>query len=274
MKSPIVLLSLFLLFFQPIFSQAKQWKLVWSDEFNYTGLPDSSKWAYEEGFIRNHESQYYTKARKENAWVADGMLTITGRKETYPNRTYRPGSNNWQHKDSLASYTSAALITLHKKDFTYGRIEVKAKIPQGLGVWPAVWMLGVDRGLVRWPYCGEIDVMEFVGHDSSHIYGTVHYADTAKREHASSSGHIGTQQPYNNFHIYAVEWDSKEMRFFFDDSIYHRFDINKVGAGSDNPFRKPFYALINLALGGEWGGAINDAILPQKLQVDYIRVYQ
>jgi beta-glucanase (GH16 family) len=255
-------------------STTKKWKLVWSDEFNYTGLPDKTKWGYEEGFIRNNESQYYTVARAENASVANGMLTITGRKEQYANRAYKPGGNDWKIKDSLAGYTSAALITLNKKHFTYGRIEVRAKIPRGLGVWPAIWMLGVDRGLVRWPYCGEVDIMEFVGHDSMHIYGTVHFADTTdKRQHASSGGKIETLQPYNDFHVYAVEWNPQEINFFFDDSMYHHFDINKATYKDENPFRKPFYVLINLALGGEWGKHIDDANLPQQFLIDYVRVY-
>jgi len=273
-KLAIFLVTIF--FCQSIFSQPahKKWKLVWGDEFNYTGLPDSTKWGYDEGFIRNNESQYYTKARLENARVEDGMLTITGRKETYPNKMYKPGSTEWQHKDSLSAYTSAAIVTLNKKHFTYGRLEVRAKMPQGLGVWPAIWMLGVDRGLVRWPYCGEIDVMEFVGHDSSRIYGTIHYADTLKQQHAQSGGHIETAAPYNGFHVYAMEWNEKEINLFFDDSLYHHFDTDIAGKGKDNPFRKPFYILLNLALGGSWGGHIDDAILPQQYQIDYVRMYQ
>ncbi len=277
MKKLIILFTLLFVATQLLYSQPtlKKWQLVWGDEFNYTGLPDSAKWGYEEGFVRNNESQYYTKARKENAWVANGVLTITGRKETYPNAHYKPGTKRGRAKDSLSSYTSAALITLDKKEFTYGRIEVRAKIPQGFGVWPAIWMLGYDRGLVRWPYCGEIDIMEFVGHDSSHIYGTAHYADTtAKHAHASSGGNITTPQPYSDFHIYAVEWNEKEINFFFDDSLYHHFEIDKAGTGADNPFRKPFYLLLNLALGGDWGLKIDDANLPQKYLVDYVRVYQ
>lgn len=278
MKNAFLLSLLLITVFQSSFSQSspsKKWKLVWGDEFNYTGLPDSAKWGYEEGFIRNNESQYYTVARKENAWINNGMLTITGQKEQYPNRLYKPGNAKWQRKDSLASYTSAALITLNKKHFTYGRVEVRAKIPQGLGVWPAIWMLGVDRGMVRWPYCGEIDIMEFVGHDSNHVHATVHFADTTdKRQHTSSGSKIETLQPYNDFHVYAVEWNDKEMNFFFDDSIYHHFNIDKAAYKGDNPFQKPFYLLLNLALGGAWGGPINDSNLPQQYLIDYVRVYE
>lgn len=259
------------------FSQSlgKKRKLIWSDEFNYTGLPDSTKWGYEEGFIRNNESQYYTKARQQNAYVANGVLTITGRKEQYPNRAYKPGSSEWQTKDSLAQYTSAALITLNKKHFTYGRIEVRAKLAKGLGVWPAIWMLGVDRGLVRWPYCGEIDIMEFVGFDSNHVHGTIHYEDTSgKRDHTSSGSKIETQQSYNDYHIYALEWGKNSLDIYFDDSLYHHFDVNKATNKIDNPFRKPFYLLLNMALGGSWGGKIDDANLPQEYKIDYVRVYK
>jgi len=277
MKKKSLVIALAFVSVNAAFSQSttKKRKLIWSDEFNYTGLPDSSKWGYEEGHIRNNESEYYTKARKENAYVANGMLTITGRKEQYPNKAYKAGSNNWQQQDSLAAYTSVALITLNKKHFTYWRIEVRAKIPKGLGVWPAVLMLGVDRGLVRWPYCGEIDIMEFVGHDSNHIHGTIHYADTtAKREHTSSGNKIEVTQPYNDFHIYSLEWNSNSLDIYFDDSLYHHFDVNKATYKNDNPFRKPFYLLLNLALGGAWGGRIDDAVLPQQYQIDYVRVYK
>ncbi|HVX51716.1 MAG TPA: glycoside hydrolase family 16 protein [Chitinophagaceae bacterium] len=270
---PVLVLPVFTIALSQASAQKR--KLLWSDEFNYTGLPDSNRWGYEHGFVRNNEQQYYTTARKENAWVSGGVLTITGRKEQYPNKAYRPGSNGWQQKDSLASYTSAALITLNKKHFKYGRIEVRAKIPRGLGVWPAIWMLGVDRGLVRWPYCGETDIMEFVGHDSARIYGTMHYADTtAKREHASESRHIEVKQPYNDFHIYAIEWTPKSIDFYFDDSMYHHFDVRVADYKGDNPFHKPAYLLINLALGGAWGGPIDDAILPQQYLIDYVRVYK
>lgn len=276
MKNVFVLVLFTIAAYQLLPAQTnKKRRLVWSEEFNYTGLPDSTKWTYEEGFVRNNEQQYYTVARKQNAWVANGVLTITGRKESYQNKFYKPGSTNPQFKDATASYTSAALITLNKKHFTYGRIEVRAKIPHGLGVWPAIWMLGVDSGLVRWPYCGEIDIMEFVGHDSAHIYGTIHYADsTAARAHKQSGGNIKTLQPYNDFHVYAAEWNSKGINIFFDDSLYHHFNINVAAYKGDNAFKKPFYLLLNLALGGDWGKTIDDGNLPQEYIVDYVRVYE
>ncbi|MGI8637258.1 MAG: glycoside hydrolase family 16 protein, partial [Segetibacter sp.] len=197
------------------------WKLVWSEEFNYTGLPDSTKWNYERGFIRNNEKQFYTYKRKENAYVNNGVLTITAQKESFVNEKYKPASSQWQTKDSLASYTSAAIITANKVSWKYGKIEVRAKIPGGLGAWPAIWMLGDNESKVGWPLCGEIDIMEFVGHDSSAIHGTVHYADPTTKKHLQSGNKVLVEKPYNDFHIYATQWDSKEIRFLFDGKVYH-----------------------------------------------------
>jgi beta-glucanase (GH16 family) len=250
------------------------WKLTWSEEFNYTGLPDSKKWDYERGFIRNNEKQYYTSKRKENAYVSNGVLTITAKKENFVNEKYKPRSEQWQNKDSLASYTSAAIITANKVSWKYGKIEVRAKIPNGLGVWPAIWMLGDNVSKVGWPLCGEIDIMEFVGHDSSAIHGTVHYADPQTKKHLQNGSKVLVTEPYNDFHIYATEWDSKEIRFLFDGKVYHSFPVDKAGTDSSNPFHQPFYLLINFALGGSWGGKLDDTVLPQKFVVDYVRVYQ
>ena len=184
------------------------WKLVWSDEFNQPGLPDPNKWDYETGYVRNHELQYYTRARKENARVEDGCLVIEGRKEKYPIPNARPGQKKF------ADYTSASLITRGKADWKFGRIEVRAKLPQGKGVWPAIWMLGQKFPNVRWPACGEIDIMEFVGHTPDKIHATVHYSKNGK--HASKGGKLTTARPFDDFHVYAVEWSAERMDFFFD----------------------------------------------------------
>lgn len=251
---------------------AGDWKLVWSDEFNYEGLPDKSKWDYEEGFIRNREEQYYTRERKQNARVEGGTLVIQGRKEKFRNRNYRPGSDNWKRRREFASFTSAALITRNKAEWKYGRIEVKARLPQGKGVWPAIWTLGANHRNVGWPRCGEIDIMEFVGKDPRHVHANAHFA--VDRKHRSHKGEIRTSKPYDDFHVYAIEWNEDRIDFFFDQTKYHTFKIDKAGEGKDNPFRKPHYLLINLALGGSWGGPIDDSILPQKYLIDYVRVYQ
>ena len=253
-------------------AHAVEWELVWSDEFDYEGLPDSTKWGYEEGFVRNAEMQYYTRARHENARVKDGILIIEGRKERIANARYKPGVDNWNLKREYGEYTSASLITRDKASWKYGRIEVRAKLPQGNGTWPAIWMMGANIREVRWPACGEIDIMEHVGNDPDHVFGTVHYVVDGKRKH--SQGKHKTESPEKDFHIYAIEWSQFRINFFFDSTKYHTFPTDIAGLGEDNPYRKPQFLLINLALGGSWGGIIDEAILPQQYLIDYVRVYQ
>ncbi len=253
-------------------AQAQDWQLVWSDEFDYEGLPDPAKWGYEEGFVRNSEAQYYTRDRLENARVKDGRLVIEGRKEQFPNPRYEEGSKSWQKSRKSAGYTAASIITLKKASWQYGRIEVKAKLPKGKGMWPAIWMLGTSRGKVRWPACGEIDIMEFVGKNPDHVHGTVHFAKDGKK--GRHGGKIKTAAPSDDFHVYAIEWNAEKIDFFFDSRKYHTFPVEKATSkDGGNPFRKPFYLLINLAIGGSWGGPIDDSIFPQKYLIDYVRVY-
>jgi len=256
----------------PLSAEAAEWKLVWSDEFNYEGLPNKEKWDYEEGFVRNQEMQYYTRARKENARVEKGVLVIEGRKERWKNPRYKPGSSNWQQQREFAEYTAAALITRNKASWRYGRIEVRARLPHGRGIWPAIWTLGANRSKIRWPGCGEIDIMEFVGKDPNRVHGNAHFAVDGK--HRSDHGKLSTEKPYADFHIYAIEWFEDRIDFFFDDTKFHTFTIDKAGKGGDNPFRKPHYLLINLAIGGSWGGPIDDSVFPQKYLIDYVRIYE
>jgi len=250
-----------------------EWKLIWSDEFDKDGLPDPAKWDYEEGLVRNEEAQYYTRERLENARVENGMLVIEGRKEQFKNKAYKPGSTAWKTKNENAEYTAASIITRGKFSVTYGRIEARAKIPQGLGTWPAIWMLGDTRNTGKgWPVCGEIDIMEFVGKEPDKIHGTVHFSKAGK--HKSNGGKLTTEKPFDDFHIYAIEWDTEKIDFYFDDKKYHSFKLSDAEEGGYNAFRNPFYILLNFAIGGQWGGKIDDSILPQKFLVDYIRVYQ
>ena len=244
-------------------ARAGEWKLIWSDEFDYQGHPDPRKWDYEDGFARNREEQYYTRNRLENARVENGVLVIEGRivrgvreKERYKN----------------AKYTAASLITRNKASWRYGRIEVKAKLPRGQGVWPAIWMVGNSWGQIKWPQCGEIDIMEYVGRSPHTVHANVHYRMHGK--HRSKSGTHRTQAPYDAFHVYAIEWFPDRLDFYFDRTKYHTFRIDDAGAGPDNPFRRPHFLLINLALGGSWGGTIDESIFPQKYLIDYVRVYR
>jgi beta-glucanase (GH16 family) len=267
------LLAIVFLFFS-INTFAQKRKLIWSDEFNYVGLPNKKKWTFEKGHQRNREQQYYTVNKKENAWVKNGCLTITGRKATIKNEQYKPNSSAWETKDSLAYYTSASVTTLGKAAWKYGRIEIRAKLPNGKGIWPAIWMMGNNRNLVQWPTCGEIDIMEFVGTDTNHVHSAVHYEQNTVDGFASATNKIFVQQPYEQFNIYALEWTTEKLSFYFNDSLYHSFNINKANYKNTNPFKKPFYLIINLAMGANWPGPIDDDALPQSFVIDYVRVYQ
>ena len=252
------------------------WRLVWADEFDYTGLPDPAKWDYEVGFVRNDELQYYTKGRTENVRVADGTLVIEGRKERFPNETRDP--KNWykpRAERPHADYTSGSIHTHGKAAWRYGRIEVRAKLPQGRGVWPAIWLLGDNIGDVGWPKCGEIDVMEFVGKEPQTVHGTAHFHDRQTDKHKGVGGRTMVEAPLTDFHVYAAEWHTDRIDFFFDGRNYFTFDTGQaVQADGSNPFQRPFYLILNLALGGSWGGEMDDAALPQRFTVDYVRVYE
>ena len=239
-----------------------KWTLVWHDEFNYTGLPNRKYWNYEEGLVRNKEPQYYTKARAENARVEGGNLVIEARKESLPGIP--------------AAYTSASLVTLNKLSIQTGtRIEVRARVPKGRGSWPAVWMLGEDRNQVKWPFCGEIDIMEFVGRDSTRVYGTMHYADD-KGQYGTKGEKPVVGSPYDGYHLYAIDWRSDNITFYYDSLPYFVFDLTKVQKTTRDIFNRKFYLLLNLALGrqGTLGGPLDDAILPCRYYIDYVRVYR
>ena len=239
----------------------KERKLVWSDEFNYTGLPDSTKWNYNEGGEGwgNKELQYYTNADTANTYVSNGQLFITARQKNI-------GKNQ---------YSSARLITKNKGDWQYGRIEISAKLPKGRGLWPAIWMLADNCTEVGWPACGEIDIMEHVGFNKDSIFGTIH---TEAYNHS-----IGTQKgkgvfiknPYTLFHIYAIEWTHEKIDFLLDGKIYFSV-VNEGKTAKEWPFDKRFHLLLNIAVGGGWGGqkGVDNAVFPARMEIDYVRVYQ
>ena len=233
-------------------------KLVFSDEFEASGALDATRWGYEIGYVRNDEKQYYT-SRLENVRAEGGMLVIEGRKESY----------------QRYGYTSASVNTLGRFALRYGRVEVRAKLPSGRGTWPAIWMLGTNIARAGWPACGEIDIMENVGFDPLRIHASVH---TAAYNHT-----IGTQKtasrlvpdPAADFHVYAMEWFPDRIEAFVDGARY--FTFRNEGTGSRGwPFDEPQYLLINLALGGAWGGqqGLDDSRFPHRYLVDYVRIYQ
>ncbi len=149
-------------------------KLIWSDEFNTPGAPDPAKWGYESGLVRNEESQFYTEGRRENARVENGMLVLEARKERWPNPQHQSGANDWRKSRRETAYTSASVTTQGKAEWTYGRVEVRAKLPTGRGLWPAIWLLGASCPTVGWPLCGEIDIMENVGYEPDVIHANIH----------------------------------------------------------------------------------------------------
>jgi beta-glucanase (GH16 family) len=239
---------------------ARTLRLVWSEEFATDGLPDPATWGYEAGQIRNQEAQYYTEARSENARVENGGLVIEARKEEYAG----------------AHYTSASLNTLGKREFFRGRIEVRAKIPTGVGSWPAIWMMGTNVTTVGWPECGEIDIMENVGYEPDTIYATVHTPGSVNDPgQVERGGHIDIPSPFNDFHVYAVEWQDDRLDFYCDGTMYFTYRKN-ANYPSYWRFDRPFYLLLNLAIGGTWGGAhgIDDAIFPLRYEIDYVRYYE
>lgn len=256
------------------------YKLVWSDEFNYKGLPDTTKWNYAHGFIANQEDQYYTDSLK-NARVEDGTLIIETHKETIVNKDYQNPdilSKSWLKyaaERKTGNYTSARLTTRNLASWKYGRIEVRAKLPKGVGMWPAIWMLGNNRDEVGWPESGEIDIMEHVGFNSDSIFGTVHtktYNHTKKTEQGKS---IFIDQPYDNFHEYALEWTPEKLDFILNGQVYNTFK-NENKTTAEWPFDQEFHLILNVAVGGMLGGkkGIDDTVFPQKMVVDYVRVFQ
>jgi beta-glucanase (GH16 family) len=234
------------------------WTLVFADEFDTPGALDPAKWGYEIGYVRNDEKQSYT-SRSENVRAENGTLVIEGRREAYQGY----------------AYTSASINTRHRFEFTYGRVEVRAKLPGGRGTWPAIWMLGTNIEQVGWPACGEIDVMENVGFEPSTIHGTIHTAAYNHVAGTAKGASVTVSNPWEDFHVYATEWYPDRVDVFVDGAKY--FTFRNEGTGSRAwPFDKPMYLLVNLAIGGSWGGqkGIDDALFPHRYVVDYVRVYQ
>lgn len=259
----IVLCLMFMLFTIATRAQSDRvnWKLVWSDEFSYQGLPDSTRWGYDVGGHGwgNNELQFYTRADSGNVMVREGALFITARKKMQGER----------------HYTSARLVSKGKGDWLYGRIEVRAKLPAGRGLWPAIWMLPSDWKYGGWPASGEIDIMEHVGYNPDTVFASTH---TKKFNHmigTQTTRGIFTSDPYNQFHTYSIEWTSNKIDFFLDDTLYLTF--KNSGKGPEEwPFDQKFHLLLNLAVGGNWGGAkgLDESVFPRSLVVDYVRVYQ
>jgi len=239
----------------------KKWELIWSDEFNYEGLPDESKWDYDAGGSGwgNNEQQFYTAYDPETARVSNGVLIIEAHKKQHLGMPYK----------------SARVVTRGKGDFLYGKIEVCAKLPKGRGVWPAIWMLPTEKKYGEWPSSGEIDIMEMVGFDQDVVHMSIHTDsyNHKKGTHKTASTYI--QGSSDNFHVYAVEWYPDRIDFFVDDKNYFTFkkEANDFRVW---PFDQKFYLILNIAIGGNWGGlkGVDNSIFPQRMEIDYVRVYK
>lgn len=249
---------------KPVEQVDKNWKFestaTWSDEFDYDGLPATAKWDYDLGGSGwgNNEKQNYTNSIA-NGSVGNGMLTITAKKES---------------SGSMA-YSSARLVTRNKMDVLYGRIEVKAKLPSGKGTWPAIWMLPTDRAYGDWPKSGEIDIMEHVGYDQDNVHFTTHseaYYFKINTQKSSTKKIAGVSTA---FHTYRVDWTPYAIRGYFDGEKVFEF-VNEGKTYKEWPFDKRFHLLLNVAVGGDWGGAqgIDDTIFPQKMEIDYVRYFK
>ncbi|HTH57230.1 MAG TPA: glycoside hydrolase family 16 protein [Cyclobacteriaceae bacterium] len=256
----LFLLALFLDFQKP----AR--RLAWNDEFDYEGLPDAKNWSYDLGDgcpdvcgWGNEEAEFYTNDLK-NARVDNGMLIIEARKDSMGGK----------------AFTSARLVTKNKGDWKYGRIEVKAKLPKGRGTWPAIWMLSTNWKYGGWPQSGEIDIMEHVGHDPGVIHGTLHSEKYNHVKRTQQEGKITVADCSEAFHIYAVDWKDNQIDFLVDEKMYHSVKRNPADDSTGWPFDQSFHLILNIAVGGGWGGmqGIDPAIWPQQMVIDYVRVYQ
>lgn len=233
-------------------------KLIFSEEFDYTGAPDNSKWTYDigrgSGGWGNNESQYYT-SRSANVVVEDGVLKITAKKEDYGG----------------AAYTSTRMKTQGKFNFTYGKVEVRAKLPEGGGTWPAIWLLGSNITSVGWPACGEIDIMEHVGNNPNRIISAIHtpssYGNTRNKAEK------GVPNATTEFHIYTLEWTPERLKFSIDGIGYYTYSPADKNENTW-PFNSDQFIILNIAVGGTLGGNIDPDFSAGTMEVDYVRVYQ
>lgn len=242
------------------------WQMNWSDEFDSDGLPSSDKWDYQEGDgcpeicgWGNNEKQYYTKSKSTNARVENGKLIIEAHKEI----------------TGASKYSSAKLITKGKKSWTSGKIEIRAKLPTGLGTWPAIWMMPESDKYGGWPKSGEIDIMEHVGYCPDTIYGTVHTEAYNHMINTQKGSEILIPDAEAEFHEYSIIWNADKIEWYIDGKKYHTFQ-NEKKSYKEWPFDHPFYLILNVAVGGNWGGkhGVAEDIWPQRMEVDYVRAYK
>ena len=279
MKAFLIVLVTLLYSTAPIWPQ--EYQLVWSEEFDYEGAPDSSKWCFEKGFVRNHELQWY---QEENAYCKDGLLVIEARNELRENPLFREQRRrDWRRSRPLIECTSSSINTRGHFEFTYGRLEVRARIPVAKGAWPAIWTLGTN---MEWPSCGEIDIMEFYRIKGQPVimanvaWGKDKQWDAHWDSKATPMTHFLDKDPdwASDFHVWRMDWTEESICLYLDDELLNETLLSEtvngaIGKGS-NPFKQPHYILLNLAIGGDNGGPVSGASWPIRYEVDYVRVYQ
>ncbi len=247
--------------------------LVWADEFNKDGPPDPNNWVYERGFVRNEELQWY---QADNAYCEGGLLVIEARREHKPNPQYDPNGNNWRRSRRHIEYTSSCIKTVGRRNWTFGRFEMRSRIDTRPGMWPAFWTLGSARG---WPGCGEIDIMEYY---RGMLLANACWA--GERRWASVWDDL--KKPIvdftdpdwpSKFHVWRMDWDRDNIRLYVDGELLNTIELSKTINGTPdkaNPFHEPHYILLNLAIGGTNGGDPSTTEFPARFEVDYVRVYQ
>ena len=249
------------------------WGLVWSDEFSNNGAPNPANWKFEQGFVRNHEHQWY---QPENAYCKKGKLIIEGRKENRPNPNYDANSQDWKKNRPTIEYTSSSLKTAGLHSWKYGRFEMRARIDTRPGLWPAWWTLGIEG---EWPRNGEIDIMEFYrGMLLANIaWGSETRFKGVWRDLKKPIETFEDRRWSKKFHVWRMDWDEKAIRLYIDGELLNFVDlsetVNRDGTGK-NPFMQPHYMLLNLAIGGDNGGDPSATQFPSKYEIDYVRVYQ
>ncbi len=255
----------------------KKWELVWADEFNKPGKPDPANWKFEHGFVRNEEYQWY---QADNAFCENGVLVIEGRKEQIKNPNYDPTSNDWRKKREFAEYSAASMVTEGLRQFQYGRFEIRARIDTSMGLWPAIWTLGISG---EWPSNGEIDLMESypinkVHHILANVASGTNKRFSAKWDSQKTPlSHFLAKDPEwpNKFHTWRMDWDENAIKLYLDDELLNETSLSEtVNPDGKNPFKQPHYILLNLAIGGQNGGDPTKTKFPTRYEVDYVRVYQ
>lgn len=242
--------------------QETSWKLVWNDEFDKDGLPDSSKWSFEvqkPGWV-NQELQNYTDKRLENCRIENGKLIIEARKDNYQGM----------------EYSSSRIKTEGKAEWKYGKVEVRAKLPKGKGTWPAIWMMPTNNIHGGWPNSGEIDIMENVGYEPGVIHTSLHSRDNNFMNGKMRTASMTIPNVEDDFHNYILEWTETTIKVYVDKTLIGNWTKPTNADWGTWPWDDKYHLILNLAVGGSWGGqqGVDANIWPQKMEVDYVRVYQ